>query len=233
MTAYMMLNTERTGSNLLAELLSSTGVAGINGVERAGFFVGWGSPALKNNGPEKINEYLRDSTTPNGVTGCKGDFRYLDHIRASLPQGAVEGLMGMFDHFIHITRNDLVAQAVSFYIAGATGEFTSLNIKPPPKRALIYDKDRIAWIVSRIVGDNARMNRWFYEQDIVPLRVSYEVLVNDMYGTVGKVLDFINVPMPEKWEPLPTLQQQHDQRKLKWVTRYKQETGHEIVKAPQ
>jgi len=232
MTAYMILHTPRTGSNLLADLLSSTGVAGINGVERAGFFVGWGGVALKNNGIEKVAEYLQDSTTPNGVTGCKGDFIYLDRIRGSLPYGAIEEIVGTFDKFILITRNDLVAQAVSYYVAGATGEFTSLNVKPQSKRAILYNKDRIAWLISRIVGDNARMNRWFYEQDIVPLRLTYEELVRDMFGTVSDVLDFLDLDMPSKWEPLPTLQQQHDQRKLKWVTRYKQETGHNVVAAP-
>src|SRR4051812_2522444 len=77
--------------------------------------------------PAELPRYLREGTTPNGVFGAKMMWGYLDDLLGRLgttsaapdAPAALEGILGPL-RYVHVTRRDKVAQAVSLWRAVQT-----------------------------------------------------------------------------------------------------------------
>lgn len=223
MIRYAIFTTPRTGSNLLCELLASTGVAGITSVDHAHFFIGYGE-GLKADGvwPDRMHQYF-EANTQGKVVGCKLSFDYLDHISQFIPFGEVDTLLRMFSHFIYLYREDRIAQAISWYVARRSTIWTSEAKRDPKKNAhpVEYDFDRIAYFLAMIKGEQSRVASFFESHRIEPLKMCYEENIKDHKWAVRQVLDHIHVENGlEGWDYTPTLQKQHDIRKQKFKTQF-------------
>ncbi len=83
--------------------------------------------------------------------------------------------------YIHLSRQDKVAQAVSLLKAeqsglwhrAADGTERERSARPAP---LDYDEGRIADLVKELQTDDAAWNGWFARYAIAPLRLTYEEL---------------------------------------------------------
>lgn len=221
---YLVAHTQRTGSNWLCDVLAHTGIAGIGDVNRCGLFVGYGEGlAAPGVYPEEVDEYFRDSTTPNGVCGMKSDWDYLDMLDRHLPEGAVDEILGRFTHFIYLRRRNRLAQAVSWYIAAQSGVFTSANGGKPGKGdplVVPYNRAEIDKRLARIEAASQRWMYWFSLNGIEPLFVTYEKMEADISETVQRVLRFLGIDAPDM--PIEfTLQKQVNPLKAEFIARYK------------
>lgn len=224
MATYLIAHTQRTGSNWLCDVLAQTRRAGVNDVNRCGLFIGYGEGlAAPGVYPERLDQYFTDSATPNGVIGMKSDWDYLDTLDRHIGAGTAEAVLARFTHFIYLRRRDVLAQAISWYIAGYSGVFTSENLGKPGKKNpldVLYDRDAIKCRLERIFIANARWKDYFKARDITPLKISYEDLRVDMAGNVGRVLNFLGVSR-EDVRIKYSLQQQINPLKAEFARRYR------------
>jgi LPS sulfotransferase NodH len=122
--------------------------------------------------------------------------------------------------FINIVRRDRRAQALSWYRAELTNEWfrwngdanTSLS-RPEPE----FDSAGIRAIELEIDRNQLAWERYFRKRRITPLTIEYEVLDNDYYGQVARVLDFLGLEVWRAWLiPPPLLARQSDVLTLRW-----------------
>lgn len=200
---YIICSTPRTGSTLLCELLSSTGVAGnphsyfrAQDMDRRAS--DWGLPKAWS-----FDAYLeavrRLTATPNGVLGLRIMWGTLDEILDQLrlmyenteARALLEEAFGN-TKYIHLRREDVVAQAISLFKAEASNYWHSTQ-SGPPSGAVGYNHDEIANRVESLQNDDAAWTRWFESLDIEPLQISYEALDSDPVATSRKVLNYLGL----------------------------------------
>ena len=223
---YLIAHTPRTGSNWLCEVLFHAGNAGNVDPNRAGLFVGYG-PGLAKPGvyPDKIDEYFTDSTTANGVCGMKSDWGYLDMLDSHFPAGALDAILKRYTHFIYLYREDVVAQAVSWYIAAKSGVFTSVNRNAPGKGdplAVAYDRAEIAQRIERITDADNRWRTYFEAHAIDALWINTEAMVakGGMTKAVRAIYKHLGIAAPRVFKTQHTLQKMDNPLKAEFVERY-------------
>lgn len=219
---YVICSTPRTGSNALCDCLVQTGVAGMTDLYKAGFFIGFGADVARDCEHGAVDRYFRSVRTPNGVEGCKIGLDYILHLTKILPFGDAERLMCSFDRYIFLTREDVVAQAVSRLFARQSGIWQSGDKVPRDGTMPIsYKPDKLAFFIADTVGSNCYFETWFEQYGIEPLRMTYEVNAKDWTLAVRRILDFINVPVPDNICVEPRIKKQHDPRKAEFIARYR------------
>lgn len=233
--SYLVCTTVRTGSSLLCELLSSTGLAGypselFSPTGRRTHAGMWGTPTVT----AYVDELLRRLVTPNGVFGAKLGIPalndLLEHLRAEgdgvstheLLAAAFPGL-----RYVWISRRDRVRQAVSWERAEQTGLWTHTGTRPP----IVVPRPRFdAAVIRRRLDAIERDERWwadlFSEAGVEPVRVFYEDLVADGAAAVRRVLQGLGLDGAEPlWLSAPRLRRQADAGSERWVQRYHQAAG--------
>ncbi len=96
--------------------------------------------------------------------------------------------------FIHLTRADKVAQAVSFVKASQTGlwhkapDGTELERLAPPGEP-VYDAEQIRVQVDRMTQFDDAWAGWFAAERIDPLRITYSELTRCPQKTTGDILE--------------------------------------------
>lgn len=231
-TTYFICFGTRTGSTLLCELLTSTGLAGQPG-EHFLHNIGPHNP-MGDDIPDykaHVQRNIANNTTPNGVYGAKisgaiwHDFmRRLHSIDGYAETPLPDILNDLFPnlHYIWLTRRNKVRQAVSHWMAIQSGRWHSSidALNPEPE----YLFEAIDHLVQENVIQDALWGDYFAANDIAPLVLVYEDFIHDFEGTVRRVLDYIGVPMPDEMSiPQPKLKQLADVRTEAWVQRYRRE----------
>jgi LPS sulfotransferase NodH len=207
--SYLICATPRSGSFLLCEALSNTGVAGRPTEyfwrdDEAGWVATWGLERYTYG--DYLHAVLEHGTTPNGIFGAKIMWGYLDDFVARvqrMPQYAVlersQFLSAVFPdlHYVWLTRRDKVRQAVSHWKAIQTGLWgiTEGEVQPPAREP-VYDVDAIDHLVRELQDDDAAWTDYFAQNDIQPFTVIYEEFVERYEGTILDVLRFLDVLPP-------------------------------------
>jgi LPS sulfotransferase NodH len=130
---------------------------------------------------------LLDRRTANGIFAAKihwGQYAsYLDN-----PDGDE-----LFRHgrFIHLYREDLLAQAISFHISKETGRWGSDDTvtTPPASIPRFFDVDLIADNMKILAESDAGWRLFFARNAISPLTFSYERVRDDVAGVVRTIVD--------------------------------------------
>jgi trehalose 2-sulfotransferase len=244
--AYLVCATPRSGSTLLCRSLAATGVAGRpeeyferlrhSGLPREPreYFGGLGAeaadllellPETRTGRPQdadlerELPRYLEEGTTPNGVFGSKLMWGYLDDLLARLAPGSLEDRLGPL-RYVHVTREDKVAQAVSLWRAVQTRAWSAAE--DPGRVTPVYDRRGIAHLEQRLTEEDDAWREWFAERGIAPHTVVYEAFVADHGPTIRRVLDFLGIEggrIPNG----PPLERQGDARSARWAERYRAE----------
>ncbi|RVU38124.1 Stf0 sulfotransferase [Hwanghaeella grinnelliae] len=253
MKSFIICATPRTGSTLLCDLLSATGRTG----KPDSYFMGdmdpewWVELGMPQPGMPKTG-------TPDDPAFCaavlkaaiaagKGDTDIfgLRLMRKDLPGlsamiGTVhpgltadrERLGAAFGDvlYIHLTREDKLAQAVSMVKAEQTGlwhiapDGTEVERLAPPSDP-VFDFDRIAVKLAELDAYDTAWTDWFAEQGIDRLRVGYENLSEDPATPVGRICDALQVPAPARGTLKPGVAKLADAVSLDWMRRFRAKTG--------
>jgi len=172
----------------------------------------------------ELPRYLAEGTTPNGVFGAKLMWSYFGDLLARLGTTAdgpaVEALSARFGRlaWIHVTRADKVAQAVSLWRAVQTRAWSAGD---RPEADPVYDARGIAHLRDRLVQHDAAWRGWFDAKRIRPLTVEYERFVEDHTATLGSVLAHLGLEVERI--PDPPMDRQGDARSDRWVARFNDE----------
>jgi LPS sulfotransferase NodH len=238
---YIVAATPRTGSSLLCEGLKATALAGRpDEVFAPTFRDKWyGHFAIKR--PLSFKEYLKVAllygTTPNGVYGLKIQWMHVATLarEAAFPGNSDDVLEHLFPGaiFINIVRRDRRAQALSWYRAEKTKEWwrwkdDPTGSQPPPEPE--FDPEAVRVLENEIERQQSAWQRYFRKHRVKPLTIEYEVLDQDYYGQVARVLDSLNLEVWRAWLiPPPRLARQSDTLTLRW--RKLMEEGDLVTKA--
>jgi LPS sulfotransferase NodH len=177
---------------------------------------------------ERLAAMIAYATTANGVFGTKVMWSYLADLQerlAELPgfgrlQDAerLAGLLGDV-RYVHVRREDHVAQAVSLWRAVQTRAWraeTDDAVEP------VYSFSAIEHLVHELERHDVAWERWFDEQAIEPLQVRYSALAEDPSRVLQETLDFIGVGDQAHPEPpSPSLRRQSGAQSREWADRYR------------
>ena len=268
-TSYLVCATPRSGSTLLCEALTNTGIAGrpreyFEGLKDTGlprrpkeYFAGLGNSVIT----ELLGDYFRlddnptqlelwgtssyadhlarvieEGTTPNGVFGAKLMWGYFDDFISNLRQipayreMAVPHLLSTIFpnlHYIWVTRQDKVRQAVSLWKAIQTSTWRldesalSKDQSPLPQRKLIFHFEAIDHLVQQIVAHEIAWREHFDAYGVQPFTVVYEELTVAYEATALNILRYLHIPIPENLMFAERrLKRQADTLSEEWVQRY-------------
>jgi LPS sulfotransferase NodH len=237
--AYLICGTPRTGSTLLCGLLRATGVAGrpesyFRRPDEQAWADRWRLPRGAG-GSFDYRDYARaavaEGSTANGIFGARVMWGTLEEMVAGLgvahPEIAGDDLALLTTafgplRFVHIRREDTLAQAVSWARAEQTGHWQDGD---PVAREPQFDADQIAALVRTVDAHNAAWRRWFAEVGVRAHVVRYEDLVTDMATVLRDVLAFLGLEPPPWHVVVPGHRRQADEVNAEWVARYRGRAG--------
>jgi LPS sulfotransferase NodH len=210
-SSYIIAATPRSGSTLLCDLLSGTGIAGephsyYRREDILDYARKWrvpspgviGAPAFERSYLEAVR---RAGAAGTSIFGLRIMWRTVAELCARLsaihpdpPDDAARiGLAFGNPLYIHLSRRDKVAQAVSRLKAEQSGlwhraaDGTERERTAPPA-PLVYDADRLAGLVNELELDDAAWSGWFARFGIEPLRLTYEGLAAAPRAALTQVL---------------------------------------------
>lgn len=223
---YVIAITPRSGSSYLCDLMSKSGRFGTPGEALAQDFI----PRIARSVPARTpGEYLRNvfraRKSPNGVSGIKASwFQFKNFIDSMEDQEQLRGIK-----YVYLMRRDLEAQAVSLYKATASSVFHT-NVAHDEAAlqkldALEYDFAAINDWYKHIVAQEQGWKRYFFENRIFPLCVSYEDINEDVLLVMQRIATFVgvkpeNVVVPEV---ASVFEKVSDARNVEWADRFLQE----------
>ena len=239
--SYLVCATERSGSTLLCELLGATGIAGrpeeyFEYLDATGrvrqpreYFADDEDPSVLSllaplepplepgDWGERLADALERGTTPNGVFGTKMMWAYLpDFLAHASPHEA----FGEPLRWIHVGREDKVAQAISLWRAVQTAQWraeTRTDAEP------VFHAGAIAALKRRFEAHEQGWREWFAARGIEPVEIPYEALAADPHATVCRVLSHLGLDTDGVDIPTPNMSRQADRRSLEWVERFQAE----------
>ncbi len=248
--SYILCATPRSGSTLLCDLLSDTGVAG----RPDSYFR-----------RESIPDWVRHLSVPTREEMSERDFDRA-FLAAVLKEGAggtsvfalrlmwdsVEELSGKLrtlypgcltdaDRFgrafgkvqyIHLTRQDKVAQAVSLLKALETGLWHVGTDGRERERTKLqgcaaYDASRLAGQIEELNSQDREWLRWFDRNRIKPVRITYEDLSQDPQAVLAALLQALGLDHSIAARLKPRTRKLADAQSRDWISRFRSETADE------
>ncbi|MBX9455808.1 MAG: Stf0 sulfotransferase family protein [Rhizobium sp.] len=135
--------------------------------------------------------------------------------------------------YIHLSRGDKVAQAVSLFKAYATGlwhkgsDGSELE-RTAPHRDAGYDGDAIGAIVDELELHDAGWRQWFASHDIEPVRLTYEALSEDPRAGLRAVLAALGGDPSIAERMAPGTSRLADAQSAAWIARFKADRRTEV-----
>jgi trehalose 2-sulfotransferase len=127
--------------------------------------------------------------------------------------------------FIHIRRDNVVAQAVSFSIAAQTKRWSapakSAAPAPPEPKELVFDPVDIARHVRNIMQTDALFSVYFELHDIDPIAFSYEEIVRQPTIVRSRLEERLGMPLVPIAEQVLGLTKQGDALNEEWEIRFR------------
>ena len=228
-SGYIICSTPRTGSTLLCDLLTSTGVLGRpESYFRPPDEVAWATRFAVATDGDRVRDYPAfvravrvAATTANGVFAARIMWGSMHRIAAGLakPSGRadrtlLEDVLGRLA-FVHLSRDDTIAQAVSWARAEQTGYWQQGDTPQGPPRA---DVEQMVEILGSITAHNASWRAWFAGNGIEPHHLSYEQLVAEPRDAVAGIAAQLGVEVPAGWRPESRHRKQADRTNEDWAT---------------
>lgn len=246
--SYIICTSPRSGSTLLCKLLAATGIAGnpsslfyrpavSDWLTRLGV-----TPAETATEREVLKEVfeaaIRKGSMDTPVFGLRQQrhgFEFLCEKLAILHLGDrtdAERFQRTFGPtlFIHLTRADKLAQAVSYLKAEQSGlwhlapDGTELE-RTAPHRPPVYDDDAIRACIETMAAYDRQWEAWFEREAIAPLRISYDELSDDPAATLRTVLDHLGLDPAAAAGIEPSVRKLADSTSQEWVARFRLENA--------
>lgn len=246
--AYVICGTPRTGSTLLIDLLAKTRAAG----EPDSFFrrqsidnwmKEWGLPPRASLDEGAFNRLYLDAAIRAGragtpIFGLRLMRENLEALMAMIANvhGPLPSDRARFERafgrtlFIHLRREDKLAQAISLVKAEQTGlwhvapDGTEIE-RLAPHREPDYDFERLSRKLAELEGYDAAWNRWFDAEGIEPLRIGYERLSADPAAELARICAALRIAAPPAAEVRPGVAKLADATSAEWMRRYREEVG--------
>lgn len=230
-----MCGTPRTGTTLLCQYLTSTEIAGrpqsyFRKQDMTAWAEGW--RILRSNRTYSFSDYLiaarAAASTENGTIGIRVMWGTLEEMTAELGQlyphlvrddlALLEKAFGGLK-FIHLYRDNVIAQAISLYRAEQTGYWHTVEGQKP-KEQPVFDFEAINLRREMLEQHNLAWKNWFQKVDVKPLAISYETLSADPIGSTKSVLEFLELELPHYKQLQAVNQRLADEMTVAWIEQF-------------
>jgi LPS sulfotransferase NodH len=188
--------TPRSGSSYLGSALFANGVARFG--EHFRTVGGSLEKAVEKSGGQSFEDY---------VLGVQSEMKNkkLFGVKLDWLQFAPLYYLGAYDHlftgakFVYLTRNDVLSQAISRYIATETGYFHSVNKDRENTRdqEIEFNYDKLWSHVEHLVAMQSAWEAFFATEGLMPLRISYEEVDSDPESVVRRIGTYCDLKLPE------------------------------------
>jgi LPS sulfotransferase NodH len=184
---YAICTSGRSGSNLLCQYLSSTGMLG-NPLE---YFNGSGRrllgyPEYPDDPSKQIDWIVTEGATPNGIYGLKIFPAQVEQIEKSIRW--TELLPDL--KFVLLKRRDILGQALSAVRALQTEQWRA---SMPARGPALYDGAQIYERLKIAARDYARWDIFFARRAVAAAVIIYEVFLVDPQSAVDQVADLFGL----------------------------------------
>jgi LPS sulfotransferase NodH len=177
-----------------------------------------GSPDYPDAPKLQIEAVLRLGATPNGVYAVKlFASQFATFSRRLRWMDLLPNL-----HFVYLTRDDLLGQAISWARALQTEQYRSTQ---PAKRFAAYDAELIRSRLMAIARERAQWEAFFARTGIEPLRIVYERFLEDQPSYVDRVASLVDIENPVIDQRRVDLVIQRDAVTEEWKQRFRAENG--------
>lgn len=244
--SYIICATPRCGSTLLCDLLHDTGVAGNpHSFFRRQDFAEW---AAEFNVPVAqwqdhqafdiayLEAAVKYGTGPTQMFGMRLMWESLADLSARLAE-LFPGLpsdsarfRSAFGHpvYLHLSREDKVAQAVSRWKAEQTGLWHvdadgSERERVKPGQRPRYDAKELAKLIIELEEHDAAWARWFDRQGVVPVSITYEMLSSHSQATLALILSALGQDKSIAESVKPRTAKLADKESREWADRFRAE----------
>ena len=226
--SYVLCGTPRTGSTLLCGLLRSTGVLGRpESYFREPDEVAWAARfGLATEGGRVrdyrafVNAARSAGTSTNGVFGARIMWGSLERMVEGLGRVpgkpdllVLEEALGPLT-FIHLRREDIAAQAVSWCRAEQTGYWQQGDVVTGEPH---QDIAQTRLLMETIREHNAAWRAWFDAQGVEPHAVTYEQLAGNRRRMIQGIAARLAVELPSDWRPRSPHRKQSDGMNRAWA----------------
>jgi LPS sulfotransferase NodH len=228
---YIIASENRTGSYLLCDGLTSTKIAGSPTESLSAEYrhdlcrTFFGKDGKDVDFSASMKAMARHLMTPNGVFGAKVHW---DQVVELWYESGYDGPPYVFllDEFpgaryIHLSRRDTLAQAISLSIARQTNEWwrTTDTQTMHAKKCIepVFNAAEILSIEADLIRQREAWRYFFRTEGITPLEMEYETLVADYRGQVARALDFLGLDSAAARDiPESRMQKQGTELNLRW-----------------
>lgn len=246
--SYIICTSPRSGSTLLCRLLAQTGVAGtpesyFHEASLEAWLDDYGLPKTPAVAERELlvsvfRAVLAEGRRGSGVFGLRLQRHsfgfFMEKLAVLHPDLASDRqrLTKAFGRtsFIHLTRKDKVAQAISYVMADQSGlwhkssDGTELERLAPPQTPS-YDAKRIGRQLEQFLADDQGWNDWFDCEGIDPLQLTYEELSGAPKDTLCRVLDDLGLDLEAARGVEPDVAKLADSTNRQWADRFRKDYG--------
>lgn len=237
MPGYILCATPRSGTTLLCALLTASGVAGVprsyfRRESRAGLRSELG---VQGSGFGPFLDAVRRAGTQGGRFGLRLMAETRNELLAELrglygpaPDGALlDRALGSM-RYIHLSRQDIVAQAISRLRAEQSGLWHRWDgggevLAPTRPGGEVYDGPALADHLRRLRDWDAGWQNWFAAHHITPLSLTYEGLAADPQASLAQVLAFVGADPALAADVAVSNRKLADATSADWAARFRAE----------
>ena len=177
-----------------------------------------GLPEFPRNREARLAQALDLGTTANGIYGLK---LFVDHFDDMAPTQWLSRLPALT--LVHLTREDVLGQAISAAKADQTQRYRSTHPAIGPS---LYDARAIRANLNYLVMADARWRAFFARNQLAPLRLTYERVAEDPPGAVRAIAARLGLGEQIQIDRTKvSLQIQRDAETLAWRERFCSEHG--------
>lgn len=234
--SYLICTTPRTGSWLICDALTQTGLAGYPQeylLTHVAFDPAWGKPS-----PNNFDDYMawvcEQATSDNGVCGIKVHWPQMHYLKVVLDLDNCGLLDRLRRHLpglvlIRLTREDRVRQALSYHRAMREDAWWEFTGSPIEERDFQPDYAEVARLVGLITRYEREWDCFFEEVREQPLPMSYEQLVDGLAGITHACMRAVGVCGQEADAAVKGLRprlrkQSEDALTVRWVEQFSRQS---------
>ncbi|KKB80412.1 hypothetical protein VW35_04520 [Devosia soli] len=241
-SSYIICGTPRSGSTLLCEMLAASGTGKPNSYFRAEDFGYWaerwgvtgqvGVDSLKFE-QNYFEAMLREGRNGSDIFGLRLMWNSVDEATRCLQQ--LQGGRADFHIqvqkafgptlFIHLSRADKLAQAISLVRARQSGLWHikadgSVMEGDECERPIEYDRTVIANAVAQLEEDDAAWTAFFCSQAIEPVLIAYSEISKNPQAVLAKVLERLGKDPKIAGSMQTPTRKMSDATSTEWYERY-------------
>jgi LPS sulfotransferase NodH len=217
---FIVAHSPRVGSHLLC-----AGLLGYGAVVEEFFEVARIHNVSSRKGFSSLRQYCEWVVADYGIGGVFGVSGGVKALAPLVMTGEIPAFVSDW-RFVHLTRRDIVRQAVSELVAKRTGAYKSSRTPTTVLTVEDYDAQRLKRLIDAAMTVNAAWQGAFEVYGVEPLRLTYETLAADPAAVTAQAAAFLGLdrsPVTDARSLAPPMKRQATSLNEAWASRFRAE----------